>query len=62
MVPLYCDVGRAQQTHPNGDWVTDPANDHWYTAHHYFDTYRGSDTGGGNYVYSYNDEVRYLSG
>lgn len=62
MVPLYCDVGDAQQTHADGGWVSDPADNHWYTAHQYFDTYRGPDTGGGNYAYSYDDEVRHLSG
>lgn len=62
MVPLYCDVSGARQTHPGGGWVSDPADNHRYTAHQYFDTYRRPETGGGNYVYSYDDEVRYLGG
>jgi hypothetical protein len=62
MVPLYCDVGHAQKTHPGGGWISDPADNHRYTAHQYFDTFRGPNTGGGSYAFSYDDEVRYLSG
>lgn len=46
--------------HPS-KWITDPARNHMYTAHHYFDTYRGPGTGGGHYGVSYEDENRYLA-
>jgi hypothetical protein len=48
------------KTHPT-KWIKDPANNHMYSTHHYFDTYRGPDTGGGHYVNSYANENAYLA-
>lgn len=59
MVPTYCGVNGVQQTHPR-KWISDPARNHMYTAHQYFDTYRGPGTGGGKYKNSYDNEVAHL--
>lgn len=48
------------RTHPS-KWITDPAGNHMYSTHHYFDTYRGPGTGGGKYKVSYVNENRYLA-
>jgi hypothetical protein len=59
MVPTYGGAGKVQKKHKS-KWISDRANNHMYTAHQYFDTFRGSGTGGGHYVYSYDNEVAYL--
>lgn len=59
MVPMYSGMGKVSSTHPK-KWIRDPAGHHMYTAHQYFDTYRGPGTGGGNYRNSYSNEVAYL--
>ncbi len=48
------------RTHPS-KWITDPASNHMYSTHHYFDTYRGPGTGGGKYEVSYTNENLYLA-
>ena len=59
MVPMYSGMGKVSRTHPSR-WIRDPARHHMYTAHQYFDTYRGPGTGGGNYRNSYSNEVAHL--
>ena len=59
MIPMYSGMGKVSSTHPK-KWISDPARHHMYTAHQYFDTYRGPGTGGGHYVNSYSNEVAYL--
>jgi hypothetical protein len=58
MIPGYAHIDRWSEKHPR-KWISDPSNNHMYTAHHYFDPYRGPDTGGGKYRYSYDDENAY---
>lgn len=48
------------RTHPS-KWITDPAGNHMYSTHHYFDTYRRPGTGGGKYEASYANENSYLA-
>lgn len=58
MIPGYSHIHKWSTNHPK-KWITDPSNNHMYTAHHYFDSYRGPGTGGGNYGHSYNNETAY---
>ncbi|MGH3087115.1 MAG: glycoside hydrolase family 5 protein, partial [Rubrobacteraceae bacterium] len=56
MIPGYGGIGRWREAHPE-PWIPDdPAGNHMYTAHQYFDAYRGPDTGGGKYRASYADD------
>ena len=59
MVPGYAHVHRWADKHP-ARWIEDPADNHMYTVHQYFDAYRGPGTGGGQYRYSYRDENAHL--
>jgi len=59
MIPGYAFIDDWSEMHPN-KWIHDPSNNHMYTAHQYFDSYRGTGTGGGKYRYSYDDECAYL--
>jgi len=59
MIPGYSHIDDWPEMHPN-KWIDDPADKHMYTAHHYFDPYRGPGTGGGKYRYSYDDDNAYL--
>jgi hypothetical protein len=59
MIPGYAHIDDWSEMHPN-KWIDDPADNHMYTAHQYFDPYRGPGTGGGKYRYSYDDENAYL--
>lgn len=59
MIPGYAHIYEWSEKHP-ARWIDDPADNHMYTAHQYFDPYRGPDTGGGKYRYSYDDENAYL--
>jgi aryl-phospho-beta-D-glucosidase BglC (GH1 family) len=60
MVPTYCGAGQVQKKHKR-KWISDPANNHMYTTHQYFDPFRGPGTGGGTYEFSYSREAAYLS-
>lgn len=58
MIPSHAHIHQWASKHPKR-WIADQANNHRYTAHHYFDSYRRPGTGGGNYRFSYEDEVAY---
>lgn len=53
IIPGYGGAGTWPEKHPE-PWVSDDR--HIYTAHQYFDSYRGSGTGGGKYRASYAEE------
>ena len=53
MVPTYANADKVPSRHPKA-WITDPANNHMYTAHLYF-----SRNGGGHYDYSYTSDNSY---
>lgn len=59
IVPVYSHIEKISRNHPK-KWINDPADNHMYTAHQYFDTFRGPGTGGGSYEHSYDNEVAYL--
>ena len=61
MIPGYAHIHKWSTKHPSR-WIADAANNLMYTAHHYFDAYRGPNTGGGKYRLSYNDEIAYWKG
>ncbi len=56
IIPGYGGIGGWRETHPE-PWIPDdPADNHMYTAHQYFDAFRGAGTGGGTYRASYDDD------
>lgn len=56
MIPGYAGAGKWPEVHPE-PWIpADPADNHMYTAHQYFDSYCGPETGGGKYRASYAEE------
>ncbi len=61
VAPTYFGKGKPGEELPKA-WIDDPANNLMYTAHQYFDTARGGDTGGGRYDNSYDNEAAHLSG
>lgn len=56
LVPSYeAGIGSTPEAQPQGPWITGQPN-LIYGAHHYFDHYVGSGTGGGRYSSSYAEE------
>lgn len=56
MVPGYAGAGKWPEGHRE-PWIHDDSHDRYmYTAHQYFDSYRGPGTGGGKYEASYAEE------
>ncbi|MGH3087170.1 MAG: glycoside hydrolase family 5 protein [Rubrobacteraceae bacterium] len=59
IAPTYFGKGDPDEKLPKA-WIDDPAEDILYTAHQYFDTARGGDTGGGRYSNTYANEAAHL--
>ena len=58
MIPGYGGAGRWPENHPE-PWISnDPYDRYMYTAHQYFDSFKGEGEGGGSYRASYADENR----
>jgi hypothetical protein len=58
MVPCYAGVAMGVPRYHASPWIRN-GGDIMYEAHHYFDHYFGTGTGGGHFKLSYNDENAY---